>query len=211
MEEIVGVLPHLLQPTGGIGSKQYTIVLTNQRLIIAQFTVQMMNEAMIQSKNRGGKGFLGGLLAGRVLTPENIVDYTDKYWTMAPEQIIAEDPSNFSLDIQSISLVKVDYQSRKSMGDDSSIGNYFLTIYSVYGQYSYIFDADPQDMDALRSVLGNRLTGSGHSHPVRPLSARKETVKQPPQTSGEIRFCTNCGQKLSSDAKFCSKCGAPKK
>lgn len=206
-EEIVGILSHVLQSTGGIGSKHYTIITTNQRLIIAQFTAQMMNEAMVQSKNKGGKGFLGGLLAGRILTPKNIVDYTDKYLSMPPEQIIAENPGNFSLDIPSISVVKVEYQRKESMGDDSSIGLYILTIDSIYGQYSFIFDADPQDMDVLRKVLGNKLIGSGRSNPVKPVSSKKGTNKQPPTIKGEIKFCTNCGQKLSSNANFCSECG----
>jgi hypothetical protein len=206
-EEIVGIVPHLLQSTGGIGSKHFTMIITNQRLIIAQFTIQMMNEAMVQSKNKGGKGFLGGLLAGKVLTPGDIVDYTDKYWSIAPEQIIAEDPSNFSLDIPSISVVKVEYQRKESKGDDSSIGLYVLTIDSIYGQYSFIFDADPQDIDVLRKVLGDKLIGSGRSHPVKPVSSKRETDKQTLPIKEETRFCTNCGKKLSSNANFCTKCG----
>lgn len=206
-EEIVGIVSHVLQSTGGIGSKHYTMITTNQRLIIAQFTGQIMKEAMVQSKNKGGKGLLGGLLAGRVLTPENIVNYTDRYWSMAPEQIISENPGNFSLEISSISMVKVEYQRTKSMSDDSSIGFYVLIIDSIYGQYSFIFDADPQDMEVLRSVLGNKLIGSGRPHPVKPVSSKKGIYKQPILNKGEIRFCTNCGQQLSSDANFCSKCG----
>jgi len=55
-EEIVGVVPHLLRSTGGIGSKHFTLIVTKRRLIIAQFTGQMMNEAMIQAKNKAKKG-----------------------------------------------------------------------------------------------------------------------------------------------------------
>ena len=203
-EAITGVLPHVLQSTGGVGSRHFTIILTAQRLIVAELTSQMISEALAQSKaKKQGKGFLGGLLAGRVLTSKDLVDYTDKYWSMPVEKIISESPGNFSLEISSISTVKVEYTRKKSLGDDSTIGLYTLTIESVYGTYSYIFDADPQDMDALARVLGNRLTGSGRSSPVRPLSTRREAK---PYQSG-YRFCTNCGQKLPVDSRFCPACG----
>jgi len=175
-----------------------------QRLIVAELTRQMMSEALAQSKaNKQGKGLLGGLLAGRVLTSKDLVDYTDKYWLMTPEKIIPESPGNFSLEISSISTVEVEYIRKKSLGDDSTIGLYTLTIESDYGTYSYIFDADPQDMKALARVLGNKLTGSGRSSPVRPLSTRREA--KPYQSRN--RFCINCGQQLPVDSKFCPACG----
>ena len=204
-ETITGVIPHVLQPTGGIGSKQFTIIMTDKRLIIAQLTSQMMNEALAQSKaNKSEKGFLGGLLAGRVLTARDIVNYTDKYWLMDPEKIISESPSNFSIRVSEISSVKVEYVRKKSIADDNSpIGFYVLTIESLYGVYSYIFDADPQDMSVLAKGLGNKLTGSGRSSPIKPLSTRKGAN----YLKSENRFCVNCGQQLPLDAKFCPSCG----
>jgi len=204
-ETITGIIPHVLQSTGGIGSKQFTVIMTDQRLIVAQLTSQMMSDALAQSRaNKAGKGFLGGLLAGRVLTARDIVDYTDKYWSMNPEKIISESPSNFSVEVSGISAVKVEYIRKKSIGDDDShIGFYVLTIESVYGVYSYIFDADPQDMDVLTKGLGNKLTGSGRSSPIKPLSIRKEAN----YLKSENRFCVNCGQQLPLDANFCPRCG----
>ncbi|MDQ1281095.1 MAG: hypothetical protein QG670_2359 [Thermoproteota archaeon] len=203
-EVITGVLPHVLQSTGGLGSRHFTIILTNKYLIIAELTSQMMSEALAKSKaNKQGKGFLGELLTGRVLTAKDLVDYTNKYWLMTPEKIISESPGNFSLEISSISAVKVEYTRKKSLSDDSTISFYTFIIESDYGMYSYIFDADPQDMDALARVLGNKLTGSGRSSPVRPLSTRREAK---PYQSGN-RFCIHCGQQLPVDSRFCPACG----
>lgn len=40
-EEVVGIVPHVLQSIGRIQSKLNTIIMTNQRRIIAQFTAKM--------------------------------------------------------------------------------------------------------------------------------------------------------------------------
>jgi hypothetical protein len=212
-EEVVGVVPHVLQSTGGIRSKQHTLIVTDQRLIVAQFTAQMMTEALAQSKAKGGKGLMRGLLAGRVLTPSDIVDYTEKYWSMTPESIVSESPGNFTLEIPGISAANVEHQVQGPRDEDSSIGfdRYVLTIHSIQGQHSFIFDADPQDMDALRHGLGERVTGQGRLRPLKPASrhvskrATREIAAQ--HLSDETRLCTNCGHRVPYGANFYAECG----
>jgi hypothetical protein len=213
VEEIVGIVPHVLQSTGGVKSRQHTLIVTDQRLIVAQFTAQMMTEALAQSKAKGGKGLLGGLLAGRVLTPSDIVAYTDKYWSMKPEKIVSESPGNFTLETAGISAASVEHQVKGPDDEDSSIGfdRYVLTIHSIQGQHSFIFDADPQDMDALRRGLGERVTGSGRLRPVKPTSQHapthpgRELAAQ--QLRDGARFCANCGHLVPYGANFCAECG----
>lgn len=174
-EMIVGVIPHLLRSTGGIGSTHYTLIATNQRLIVARFTNQMMQEAMAQSKakaNNGG-GLLGKILAGRVLTPGDVVDYTNKYWAMAPETVIGESQGNFAMNLDGIIFIEVVHQIDQP-DEDSHIraDRYILNIETITGKYSYIFDADPQDMNVLWRVLRDKLRGLGRSSPIRPVSPR---------------------------------------
>ena len=210
-EEIIGIVSHVVEPTGRIQTKQNTIIVTNQRLIVAQFTAQMMQDALAQSKARGGKGLFGSLLAGRVLDPSDIVNYTDKYWSMKPDSILSESSGNFSLELEGITSVGVEHETRKPDDEDSHIGfdRYLLVIDSIQGQHSYVFDADPQDLAVLRSVLGDRLVGSARTRSVKPVSShapslvkRNEVVK-----AEDRRFCTNCGKQLAFGAHFCQYCG----
>jgi len=116
------------------------------------------------------------------LTPGDVIDYTDKYWRMAPDHIIAETQGNVAIDVPSISFAYVEHQVDEP-DEDSHIraDRYILTIESTQGVQSFIFDADPQDMDVLRIVLGNRLQGSGRSHPIKPMSSgRPSDLGYPP-------------------------------
>jgi hypothetical protein len=210
-EEVVGIIPHIVEPTGRIQTQQNTIVVTNQRLVVAQFTAQMMQEALAQSKARGGKGLLGSLLAGRVLDPSDVVNYTDKYWSTEPDSIVSESPGNFSLELGGITTVRVDHEVRGPSDEDSHIGfdRYLLVIDSIQGQYSYVFDADPQDIAALRSVLGDRLIGSARPRPVKPVSSHSPSLVGRGKVVQTVdrRFCTNCGKQIAFGANFCQHCG----
>jgi len=210
-EEVVGIVPHVIEPTGRIQTKQNTIIVTNQRLIVAQFTAQMMQEALAQSKAKGGKGLFGSLLAGRVLNPGDIVNYTEKYWSMKPDSIVSECPGNVSLEIEGITKVRVNHEVGKPRDDDSHIGfdRYLLAIDSIQGQYSYVFDADPQDVAVLRSVLGNRLAGSARARPVKPASSHVPSPVKSDEVveTVERRFCTYCGKQVTFGAHFCENCG----
>ena len=210
-EEVVGIVPHVIEQTGKIQTKQNTIVVTNQRLIVAQFTAKMMQDALVQSKARGGKGLFGSLLAGRVLNPSDIVNYTDKYWSMRPDSIVSETPGNLSLEIGGMTAARVDHEVRKPRDEDSHIGfdRYLLTIDSIQGQYQYVFDADPQDLAALRSVLGDRLAGYSRLRPVKPVSSHKPSsvIKEEAAQIVDRRFCTNCGKQIAFGSHFCQYCG----
>ena len=167
-EQLVGVIPHVVMATGRIQSKHFTLVATNQRLIITQFGAQQMQEAMAQSKARA-KGLLERLAAGRVLTTKDVVEYCRKYFSMAPDSILAESPGNFAIDLVGITRVYIDHQVDEK-DEDSSIqtDRYIMTIVSSNGENEYVIDADPQDIGILKHVLGERLHGEGRSKPIRP-------------------------------------------
>ncbi len=173
-ERIAGIVPHLSKSASYARSHQYTLIATDRRLIVAQLTAQMMEEIKVQSKIRaqqGKKGLFGGLLAGKVLTAGDIIEYTNKYWGMIPDQIIVETPGNLAVEISSISVAAVEHKQEEP-DEDSSIGvdYYVLDLVTPQGDYSFNFDADPQDMNVLRSVLGEKLVGFGRSRPIRPVS-----------------------------------------
>jgi len=183
-ERIAGIVPHLLKSTGYAKSRQYTLIATDRRLIVAQLTAQMMEEIKIQSKTRaqqGKKGIFGGLLAGKILTAEDIIEYANKYWVMTPDQIVMETPGNLALEIPGISIAAVRHEYAQPDEDSSTRADwYILDIVSTQGDYSFNFDADPQDMNVLRSVLGEKLVGDGRSRPIRPVSAGPAFQQGPP-------------------------------
>jgi len=134
----------------------------------------MMQEIMTQSKIRaqqGRRGMFGGLLAGKVLSIGDIVEYSNRYWAMAPDQIAMETPGNLALEIAGISVAAVQHEYAQP-DEDSSIRAdwYVLDLVSTQGSYSFNFDADPQDMNVLRTVLGAKLVGDGRPTPIRPAS-----------------------------------------
>ncbi|MGB4593479.1 MAG: hypothetical protein WBI63_06865 [Coriobacteriia bacterium] len=97
-ERIVAVLGSMAMTSGfmGIGRKQYTLVLTDKRVIFAQLTSGMLKavseEARSQAKDAGG-GFLKqwGAQIGASMS------YAKRYWEMAPEAVLAENAGNFAL------------------------------------------------------------------------------------------------------------------
>jgi hypothetical protein len=167
-EVVVGVIPHLIQATGGLKSKGWILISTNRRILLAQFSGPMMQEALAQSK-AGAKGVMGKLLAGRVLLPADVVEYCRKYFQMSPEQVLVETPGNISLDLSEIRRAYIEYQlDAKDPDSHIRTDRYWLTILSNLGEYKYVFDADPQDMKVLRDALGERVHGEGRAKALKP-------------------------------------------
>lgn len=166
-EAVVGVIPHLVQSTGGLKSRGWMLVSTNQRILLAQFSGPMMQEALSLSKAKA-KGF-GKLLAGKVLLPADVVEYCRRFFKMSPNQILAETAGNVSLNLSEIRRAYIDYEQEEK-DEDSSIrmDRYWLTILSDKGEYKYVFDADPQDMKVLRDALGDRVHGEGRAKAMKP-------------------------------------------
>jgi hypothetical protein len=167
-EALIGVIPHVVMATGRIQSRQYTLIVTDTRLIFARLGAQQMQEAMAQSKVRA-KGFLEKLAAGRVLTAKDIVEYCRHYFSTPPDTILAESPENFAIQLEGITRIYVDHQVDPE-DEDSHIqtDRYLVTIVSSVGENTYVFDADPQDMGILRHALGERVHGDGRVKPIRP-------------------------------------------
>jgi hypothetical protein len=96
----VGVI--LLRKPKSLGRYDtYSGVLTNQRVIFAQMTSEMLTRAAQEARDQAkaeGKGFWGqwsDQLKGTF-------GYTKKYLTMPPQAILAETPGNFALNNNTI-------------------------------------------------------------------------------------------------------------
>ena len=166
-EVVIGVVPHVVQPLVYPKSRTWTLITTNQRILLAQFTGAVMQEALAFSKSRA-KG-LGKLLAGKVLLAPDVVEYCRKYFRMSPEQILSETQGNLSLNLSEIRRAFIDYEQEEK-DEDSSIqmDRYWLTLVTDQSDYKYVIDADPQDMKVLQEALGDRVHGEGRSKAMKP-------------------------------------------
>lgn len=107
-EPIVAIVPNAALKSGLMGMKRtvYTLALTRQRVLCAQVTNAMMKQAVIDARDDAkadGKGFFGQW--GAQLTAYNKM--AARYFTMSPDEILAENPGNFAIDRTQIEKAKL--------------------------------------------------------------------------------------------------------
>ncbi|MFW6176485.1 MAG: hypothetical protein ACOC40_02170 [Thermoplasmatota archaeon] len=109
---MTGVIPDLR--TGMFGNKSYNLVVTNQRLIFAEFNNELMKKdrekAMANAQN---SGFFGKMKA----SIGSSFSFHERYYNMDPETILRESPNNFEMrpeQIQSIKLRSSQYGAEHS-------------------------------------------------------------------------------------------------
>ncbi len=131
----------------------YAGVVTTQRLIFAQLTADMINEASKQALAQAkaeGKGFFGSW--GDQL--KATFGYTKKYLTMPPQAILSETPGNFALYNNTISEVKFhlkkDYEGHHH--------GFEVEVKSSVGNYKYAMDENGDFINILKQGYGNRVT-----------------------------------------------------
>lgn len=105
-EQIVGIIPGIRRKTGLFSSKIYSLVITERRIVFAEMTSQMVNQAAkdaVAEAKEQGKGFFGRALD----TMKSTQRIYQKYWQMKPEEILAETPGNYILELRDIASVKI--------------------------------------------------------------------------------------------------------
>jgi hypothetical protein len=108
-EHVLGVVPNLA--AGTFGAKSYVLVLTDSRLLVVRITSQIMAEAVRKSQEEGkaqGKGFFqrwGDQIAAGFR-------YSERYLSMAPEQILRENAENYAIDRSQVTRISFVRQER---------------------------------------------------------------------------------------------------
>ena len=131
----------------------YTGVLTNQRLIFAQMTSEMMKAAVQQARDQAkaeGKGFFGQW-ADQL---KGTYSFSQRYLSMQPSAVLAETPGNFSLDNNAINEIKL---KEKLMRENQGIYEFEVQIHSSAGKYEYIMDQNNDYVKLLKQVFGERV------------------------------------------------------
>jgi hypothetical protein len=154
VETVIGVL--LLMHPKSLGRYDtYCGVVTNQRLIFAQISGQMVSQATLAAKEQAkaeGKGFWGQWKEQLKAS----MGISKKYLTMQPSAILAETPGNFAFGNNTISELKIKLKDKGS-DDDVSIHEFELIVNSSSGNVSFRMEEDSDYVALLRSVYADRV------------------------------------------------------
>ncbi len=151
-EPIVGLIPTVEIKKGLFKSETYHLVLTQQRLVFARLTSEMLKEAAAQAKAEAkeeGKGFFGQW--GAVISSNSAI--AERYLQMPVEAILAENPENFSIPLAEIKKAKTksNYDSEYDEADELIIEageKYKIKLKGTSAK---------QTKQALQPLLGNRI------------------------------------------------------
>ena len=131
----------------------YAGVVTNQRLILAQLTSEMITAAATQARDQAkaeGKGFFGQW-ADQL---RNTFGFTNRYLTMPHQAILSETPGNFAIPNNTINEVKIHL---KGQHDDNARRELEAEIKSSGGSFKFRMDENSQFTDILKRVYGERV------------------------------------------------------
>jgi hypothetical protein len=151
-EPIVGVIPGAMRKKGflGMSADNFTLVITDRRIIFATQTPQMMQENARRARETAksqGKNFLSQW--GAVIRS----NYGQHYLQMTADAVLGENPGNFSLYHNQIRSMKLHYYS----DDESNTSEHRMAIDTVTGKINLVFSMldEKQAKKLLKQVLGN--------------------------------------------------------
>lgn len=106
-ETVVDVTGTVTRVAGfmGVKQKQFVMIVTDRRLVFAEFTTEKLKELTREAKEHAraeGKGALGQIGA----TMNVSATAAEPYRTMAPDIALAENPTNFAIDRADVRKVK---------------------------------------------------------------------------------------------------------
>jgi len=157
-EPVLGVL--VLRKPKSLGRyDSFSGVLTNQRLIFAQMTGDMLKTAIKQAREQAkaeGKGFFGQW--GEQLKAS--ASFASRYYDMDPSEVLSETQGNFAVANNYVNEVKL---KLKDTGNQSNQREFEIEIKSSSGNYKFRMDENNDYVKMLKQVYGDRVkTPSGY-------------------------------------------------
>lgn len=152
-ETVLGAIPDARIKIGLLKSETWVLVVTDQRLLAARVTDELVKSIAEQARARAkesGSGFFGQW--GAQLKASFALG--QRYCAMAPEAILAETPGNWALSPGQVSTIKVERKSRSSGGDDDSSIDYLrITIEASGGKGTYETNDDKPGQREVQALL----------------------------------------------------------
>ena len=158
MPETVKCVLHNIRKAKMFGTPEtYNVVVTESRCIFAGLTADLLKKAAAEANEKGkdeGKGFLGrwGDQIAATLT------YGDRYLNMSPDDVMRENPKNFSINLNDIKSISFNEKTR--VQDKGIIKRIYgeVTFDTNQGKNTYQIDGMPvDDIAAMRGLLGNKV------------------------------------------------------
>jgi hypothetical protein len=151
-EPVLGVI--VLRKPKSLGRyDSFSGVLTNQRLIFAQMTGDMLKDAIKQAREQAkaeGKGFFGQW--GEQLKAS--AAYSSRYLDMSPSDVLSETPGNFAVSNNAVSEVKL---KLKDTGNQANLREFEIEVKSSSGKYEFRMDENSDYVKVLKQVYGDRV------------------------------------------------------
>lgn len=141
---IVSVIGPLRKPKlMGFANDSFTLIVTQDQSIFAKLTSEIMKKVVEDARQQAeqeGKGFFGqwgSQISGGM-------NYTQRYLSMAPEEIMKENPANFFIPNSSIDSVKVRYRETGDE-DSTSRSEWTVTIEAHSQKLNFKYGNDPKN------------------------------------------------------------------
>jgi hypothetical protein len=152
-ETVLGAIPDARIKIGLLKSETWVLVVTDQRLLAARVTDELVKSIAEQARaqaKESGSGFFGQW--GAQLKASFALG--QRYCAMTPEAILAETPGNWALSPGQVSTIKVERKSRSSSGDDDSSIDYLrITIEAAGGKGTYETNDDKPGQREVQALL----------------------------------------------------------
>jgi hypothetical protein len=153
-ESVLGVLV-LSKPKSLGRCDSFTGVVTNQRMIFAQVTSDMLKQAAQMAKDQAkaeGKGFFGQWSDQMKVS----FIFAQRYFSIAPSAILTETPGNFAVDNNVTSEVKIKHKDMMRGGQVYEY-KFEMEIHSSQGKYEFLMDQRDDYIKLLKQVYGDRV------------------------------------------------------
>ena len=132
----------------------YNIVVTGQRMIIAQMTQAMLNAAILEAQAKAkaeGKGFLA-IMKDQMAAQ---FQFALRYETMSPDMALAETAGNRAIDNARITAISM--KLKDSGSGEMEYTEFRMVIESLDEKFEFIIGEDDRFFNLLRTVYGDRV------------------------------------------------------
>jgi hypothetical protein len=156
MERTIGAIPQARKyKSMGMTYDSYVVVLTTRRMVFAMLTSKEMQQAANEARDKAkaeGKGFFGAW--GDQL--KATFKYGEKYLSMPPDQVLAQNPGNFAIENSTISEVKLSL--KRSSGNKATYSSdYDMHVKTPRGEQTFRIDENGDNINLLKEVYGERV------------------------------------------------------
>jgi hypothetical protein len=147
----------LLRKPKSLGtSDSFTVVVTNERIIFAQMTSEMVKQAIQQARSQAkaeGKGFWGQWSEQLKAS----FGYTQRYLTMDPSEALSETPGNFMISNNAIHEIKLHLKNINKGQNQAQLHEFELEIDSTSGKHKFRMEERDEYVNLLKQVYGEKL------------------------------------------------------